>query len=81
MFEDIDECDEESGDEGDELCPSGVCHNTIGSYVCLQPNQRVNCTEGFLADINNTCQGTMLQRGRTSIELNGPVGLNLVDII
>ena len=55
----MDECDEDEGDDDmDGPCSSGVCHNTIGSFVCLQAGAHVNCSQGYqFHHPDNTCQG------------------------
>ncbi|KAI9557484.1 hypothetical protein GHT06_017312 [Daphnia sinensis] len=46
--DDIDECDYSSDDDdSDRLCP-GICRNTIGSYVCVDPDEEpVVCPPGY----------------------------------
>ena len=57
-FSDIDECDYDPDDDQDRLCP-GMCRNTIGSYVCVDPDEEpVTCQTGFeFHDEDGQCKG------------------------
>ena len=58
---DIDECDYSSDvDDSDRLCPD-ICRNTIGSYVCVDPDEEpVPCQPGYDdEDQDGHCHGIL----------------------
>lgn len=56
---DIDECDYDPDDDQDRLCPA-MCRNTIGSYVCVDPDEEpLTCQPGYEPkEDDGLCQGT-----------------------
>ena len=57
-FSDIDEYENDPDDDQDQLCP-GMCRNTIGSYVCVDPDEEpVTCQTGLeFHDEDGHCKG------------------------
>lgn len=58
FFLDIDECDYDPDDDQDRLCPA-MCRNTIGSYVCVDPDEEpLTCQPGYEPkEDDGLCQG------------------------
>lgn len=59
---DIDECDYDPDDDQERLCP-GICRNTIGSYICVDPDEEpITCPEGYEPNEDDgQCHGRFLE--------------------